>query len=153
ADRGSASVVRSRAGRQGPAGGERPGALDLFGTVLTKGSGRSPSCFIGGGDGADNQRRGTACREAGAPRAERRRGREVPGAVVRHPGGGLEGVGARPRRRPADRASARDRERLGGRRATAVPPARRRVRERARPRGRPLPDAARMIDTLTLTAE
>ena len=57
-------------------------------------------------------------------------------------------------RRAADLAPARDRERVGRGRAAAVPAARRRVRERARPRRRLLPDAARMtVDTLRLSAE
>ena len=48
-------------------------------------------------------------------------------------------------RRAADLAPARDRERVGRGRAARVPQPRRGVRERARPRGRPLPDAARLM--------
>ena len=56
--------------------------------------------------------------------------------------------------RPADRAPARDPERVGRGRAAAVAGARRRLPQRAGPRGRPLQDAAGMtVDTLTLTAE
>ena len=79
----------------------------------------------------------------------------VPGAALGDPRGRLEGVRARPLRRAADRAPARDRERVGRGRAAAVPDARRGVRERPRPRRRPLPGAAGMtaIDTPRLTAE
>src|SRR5581483_64199 len=76
-------------------------------------------------------------------------------AAERHHRGRLEGVGARPRRRPADVASARRRERLGGRRAPRVAVGRGRARERAGARRRLLPRAARrhgVIDTLRLTA-
>src|SRR5207244_1349833 len=76
-------------------------------------------------------------------------------AAERDPAGGLEGVGARPRRGAADLASARSRQRLGRRRAAALPRPRAGARERSGPRGRLLSGAAgRMsIDTLRLTAE
>ena len=65
-------------------------------------------------------------------------------AALGDPRGRLEGVRARPLRRAADLAPARDRERLGRGRAAPVPDARRGVRERARPRRRLLPDPAGM---------
>ena len=71
---------------------------------------------------------------------------EVPGAALGDPRGGLEGLGARPLRRAADRAPARDPERLGRGRARAVARARRRLPKRARPRRRPVQGAAGMTD-------
>src|SRR6185437_9557478 len=135
-------------------GGERLGALDPFGTVLARGSDRSPSCFHWRLHGPDHQRGSASRGAARAPRAVRRRRREVPGAALRHPGGGVESLRARSVRCAADSAPACDRERLGGGRAPRLPAARRRLRERPRPGRRLLQDAARMtVETLRLSAE
>ena len=75
-------------------------------------------------------------------------------AAERDPGGGRQGLGARPLRRRADGAPARRRQRLGRGRAAAVAARRGGAGERARPRRRLLQGAAGMtIDTLRLTAE
>src|SRR5262249_42638069 len=97
--------------------------------------------------------RGAARRAARASRAVRRRGRALPAAAVGDPRRSLEGLRARPFGRSADGTPARDRERVGGRRAARVPDARRGLRKRPRPRRRLLPESAGMIDTLRLTAE
>ena len=44
---GQKRVVRGRAGRQGPAGGERFGALDLFRNRLCEGLRKEPLAYLG----------------------------------------------------------------------------------------------------------
>ena len=78
---------------------------------------------VSGTDSTDGEldTRTTAARRASrAPRAARRRARAPRRAAERHPRRGLEGLRARPRRRPADLAPARRRQRLGRRRAATV---------------------------------
>src|SRR5581483_8354827 len=76
-------------------------------------------------------------------------------AAQRHPGRGVEGVGARPLGGAADLASARRRQRLRRRRPARVASARGGARKRPRARRFRVPRPARrlVIDTLRLTAE
>src|SRR6188472_4071037 len=105
----------------------------------------------------DLPRSGAPRRPARAARPLGRRGRAAHRGARRDPRRGLEGLGARLRGRASDLAPARDRERLGGGRAARLAPARRRLCERARSRGRPVPGPAdrmtAIVDTLRLTAE
>src|SRR6201993_1401124 len=93
---------------------------------------------------------------SGAARVGGRRDRAAGGPAERHPRGCLEGLRSRSLRRAAHVASTRRRQRLGGRRAPAVPDGRGGAGKCARARGRLLQGAAgrrRVIDTLRLTAE
>ena len=87
-----------------------------FGIELRTGSPRGGPVPFGRMDADGNHtRRGPARRQAGAARADRRRGRAAHRAAGRDPRGGLEGQRARPLRRAADLAPARARQRLGAR--------------------------------------
>ena len=81
---------------------------------------------------AITQRGRAACRGARAARADRGRDRSARGAAERHPRGGRQGVRARPRRRAADVAPARRRQRLPARTSRG-----RRCRSRTCSRTRP----------------
>ncbi len=78
---------------------------------------------------------------------------QVPGAALGDPGGGRKGLRARPVRGRADGASARPLQRVGRGRGPALAPAGGGARKRARPRGRLLPGAGGMIDTLRMSAK